>query len=570
MLRYLALAVDFDGTIARDGYVEPTTIDALRRVRQQGRYVILVTGRRLDDLRDHLPQVELFDRIVAEDGAVVYCPATREERLLAEPPPPELVAAMQARGVEPIDTGRVIIATWQPHEMSALAAIRELGLEHHVVFNKGAVMVLPPGVNKASGLSAALAELRLSSHNVVVVGDAENDQAMLSLAECAVAVANALPALKAHADYVTAGDHGAGVVEIIEQLLADDLASLAPRLRRHEVLLGRAPTGEVVTISPYGTNVLVAGPSGCGKSTLATGLLERFADHGYQFCLVDPEGDYEDFANAIVIGDAQRPPLTGEVLRLLGNPDQSVVVNLLGVPNADRPAHFAGLLTELEALRARVGRPHWIAADEAHYQLPAGWSPAVLSLPPVWNGAILVSVHPDHIARTALEQMDVVIAVGQEADQTLDAFARAVEVPAPDILALPEEGCETVVWRRPSAQAVGVRPVPPRAAHRRHQRKYARGEITPWNSFYFRGPQGHLNLRAQNLAIFVQIAEGIDDVTWLYHLHRGDYAQWFRDIIKDEELAHDAERVARNSYLSASESRAQIQSAIESRYTLPA
>ncbi|MFN8661933.1 MAG: HAD hydrolase family protein [Thermomicrobiales bacterium] len=127
-------------------------------------------------------------------------------------------------------------------------------------------------MNKASGLSAALVELRLSSHNVVAVGDAENDQAMLSLAECAVAVANALPALKAHADYVTEGDHGVGVVEIIEQLLADDLASLALRLRRHEVPLGRAPTGEVVTISPYGTNVLVAGPSGCGKSTLVTGF----------------------------------------------------------------------------------------------------------------------------------------------------------------------------------------------------------------------------------------------------------------------------------------------------------
>ncbi|MFN8661934.1 MAG: hypothetical protein U0075_08585 [Thermomicrobiales bacterium] len=82
----------------------------------------------------------------------------------------------------------------------------------------------------------------------------------------------------------------------------------------------------------------------------------------------------------------------------LGNPDQSVVVNLLGVPTADRPAHFAGLLTELEALRARVDGRTGLPADEAHYQLPAGWSPAALSLPPVWNGAILVSVHPDHIA----------------------------------------------------------------------------------------------------------------------------------------------------------------------------
>ena len=570
MLRYLALAVDFDGTIARDGCVDQATIDALGRVKQSGRHLILATGRQLEDLREHMHHLDLFNRIVAEDGAIVYRPATCEVRLLADPPPAELVEVMRAKGVAPIATGRVIIATWRPHEMSALAAIRELGLEHHVVFNKGAVMVLPPGVNKASGVAAALAELGLSSHNVVVAGDAENDQAMLGLAECAVAVANALPTLKAHADVVTGGDHGAGVVELVEQLLADDLASLAPRLRRHEIVLGRAGSGEVVTLPPFGANVLVAGPSGCGKSTLATGLLERFADRGYQFCLVDPEGDYEDFANAVVLGDPQRPPLVSEVLRLLNNPDQSVVVNLLGLPNADRPAYFAGLLTELEALRTRVGRPHWIAVDEAHYQLPMGWSPASTSLPSAMKGFVLITVHPNHIARPVLEQVDVVVAVGEEPEQTLDDFATAIEASSPNISSFPADGCESVVWRRPSSQAVGVQPVPPRAAHRRHQRKYARGEIAPWNSFYFRGPQGRLNLRAQNLAMFSQIAEGVDDETWLYHLRQGDYAHWFRDIIKDEDLARDAEQVASDPVLSASESRTRIRAAIESRYTLPA
>jgi hypothetical protein len=48
-------------------------------------------------------------------------------------------------------------------------------------------------------------------------------------------------------------------------------------------------------------------------------------------------------------------------------------------------------------------------------------------------------------------------------------------------------------------------------------------------SFYFRGPAGNLNLRAQNLVLFNQMAEGVDDETWLYHLRRGDHSRWFRE-----------------------------------------
>src|SRR5262249_12541301 len=195
----------------------------------------------------------------------------------------------------PVSVGRVIVATWHPHETAVLAAIRDLGLELEIIFNKGAVMVLPAGVNKATGLKSALDEMGLSSHNAVGVGDAENDHAFLSLCACGVAVVNALPMLKERADWVTAGDHGAGVAELIDRLVETDLADLEPRLTRHHVLVGTAAGGTEVKVTPYDTYLLLSGTSGSGKSTVATALMERFAEHKYQFCVIDPEGDYEGF-----------------------------------------------------------------------------------------------------------------------------------------------------------------------------------------------------------------------------------------------------------------------------------
>src|SRR5262249_37353054 len=159
---------------------------------------------------------------VAENGALIYRPAGREQKYLGEPPPPALVDAIRKKGVRPLSVGHGIIATVEPHHVPILEAIRELGLEWQGVFNKGSGMVLPPGVNKATGLSAVLEELNLSPHNVVGVGDAENDHAFLSLCEFAAAVANALPMLKERADFVTNGPRGAGVVELIDRVLDDD------------------------------------------------------------------------------------------------------------------------------------------------------------------------------------------------------------------------------------------------------------------------------------------------------------------------------------------------------------
>ncbi|HET9391330.1 MAG TPA: HAD family hydrolase [Steroidobacteraceae bacterium] len=224
-MRYTVLCCDYDGTLASDGRVLPPTLAAVERLVASGRRVVLVTGRELDELQSVCPHLGLFAYVVAENGALLYEPGSGRETLLGPRPPDRFIAALRAGGVDRISVGRVIVATWVPHETTVLETIREQGLELQVIFNKGAVMILPAGVNKASGLSAALNRMGVSPHNAVAVGDAENDHAMLALCGFGVAVANALPALKEAADLVTRGARGEGVVELIEALLADDLAS---------------------------------------------------------------------------------------------------------------------------------------------------------------------------------------------------------------------------------------------------------------------------------------------------------------------------------------------------------
>jgi hydroxymethylpyrimidine pyrophosphatase-like HAD family hydrolase len=214
-----ALAMDYDGTIAEDGRVREPTLAALRRGRRAGLRLILVTGRVLDDLLAILSDAPVFDRIVVENGALLYDPRSRASRLLAPPPPSSLIDALAARGV-PLSLGRSIVATEAVYADAVRATIRDLGIDWHLIFNKSSVMALPSGVTKATGLAAALAELHVSPEETVAVGDAENDQAFMRVCGRAVAVANALPAVKADANLVTRGAAGDGVRELIDGILA--------------------------------------------------------------------------------------------------------------------------------------------------------------------------------------------------------------------------------------------------------------------------------------------------------------------------------------------------------------
>lgn len=563
---FIALAADYDGTIAEDGTVHEATLVALKEVKASGRKLILVTGRDLRELLRVFPALDLFDLAVVENGALLYDPGTKVETPLSSPPDPEFVRQLQARRVEPLSVGRGIVATWRPNESVVLEVIRDLGLELQITFNKGAVMVLPAGINKASGLRHALERLKLSPHNVVGIGDAENDHAMLKLCGCSVAVDNAIPSIKETADLQVPA-RGAGVVALCRQLVDTDLRASGSRVPKASPVVGQRADGSSLHITTAET-ILVTGASGGGKSTTVTALLEQIRDLSYQFCVVDPEGDYGEFEGAVVLGDAKHPPGIEEIMGLLQKPGISVFANLLAIDPADRPGFLTKLLPELTKLRATTGRPHWIVLDEAHHCLPAAMGAPPFTLPKNLPATIAVTVHPESVARDFLELVSMVIGVGTGAGAVIGKFCETAGWQC-SIDSVPQlgKGQVQVVHADGRSEVVAARR--PSGKKQRHARKYAEGELGEDRSFYFRGPDNALKLRAQNLMLFLQLADGVDDATWLHHLRGGDYSRWFREAIKDDDLAVEAEQIEADGS-DAAGSRAAFREVVEKRYTAPA
>lgn len=184
---------------------------------------------------------------------------------------------------------------------------------------------------------------------------------------------------------------------------------------------------------------------------------------------------------------------------------------------------------------------------------------------------IFVTVHPDQLAVAALSAVGLVIAVGAASRETIEMFCRQLGRATPPLPDEPLSPEDALVWS-PSGAAGPVRIAAPRprGERRRHIRKYAEGQLGEDKSFYFRGPNGQLKLRAQNLGLFVQMAEGVDDATWLHHLRAGDYSRWLRDSIKDLELAAKAEKAEADVDADPAITRERIRDAIERRYTGPA
>jgi hypothetical protein len=272
----------------------------------------------------------------------------------------------------------------------------------------------------------------------------------------------------------------------------------------------------------------------------------------------------------IVFGNSQRGPTVAEVITALETPKTQVIVNLVGLPLEDRPAFFAELLPQLQQRRQHTGRPHRIVVDEAHHLVSKTWGQTSESLRDV-RSMLFVTVHPDQLAPQVLHSVDLAIALGHEPLSTLQSLG---EHCSPRVNAAQVEDLkpgEALFWRRsengpPDTLIMAL----PRAERQRHRRKYAEGELPPERSFYFRGPDGKLNLRAQNLIMFRQLADGVDDETWLHHLRQGDYSQWMKTAIKDPSLAEIVHMVEDMRELSAHESRQRVATAIEERYTLPA
>jgi len=406
-MRYAALAVDFDGTIAHDGTVPTEVLEALEHVKASGRRVILVTGRELDELLSIFPPIGLFDLVVAENGALLYRPASGEVERIAPDPSAALAEALRARGV-PVSVGRSIIATVVPHEQAVLEAIRDLGLEQNVIFNKGAVMILPSGVSKASGLARALLELGLSPRNVVAMGDGENDHAMLDYVEYGAAVANAIPTLRERSHRVTKATHGAGVMEVIFDLVATDLAGATRRPLR-SVALGTDAKGHEVSVAGCGTSILVTGAAATARAGAAIPVIERIHALGYQCCVLDTSGAYVHLKDAIVLGTSKAAPEPAAVLAALEKPDVSVVSCLSALAPRGREGFLEALAEGLGALRQSHCRPHWLVLDDARDLLPAAQPlpEALRSL-----GVLLVTEDPGDLGNT-VESVDAHVDAGR-------------------------------------------------------------------------------------------------------------------------------------------------------------
>lgn len=569
-------ATDYDGTIADHNHVSETTAGALQRVRGTGRKLLLVTGRMLADLQRVCPDVDrMFDAIVAENGAVAYFPERREVRLIGDAPEPALIEALRRRQVR-FDVGNAIVATDAPFAEAAIAAIREAGVERTLIFNKDALMLLPAGVNKGTGLTAVLAALELSPHNMVGIGDAENDHAFLAMSECAVAVADAVPALRERADYVTRAPSARGVVEFIEEHLLRDLVDIVPRLTRHHFNVGEQADGTPVRVSPHGTRLLVVGPSATGKSTLTGVLAERVLDSGRSLVLLDPEGDYRTLAElerVVVFGGKgeQALPAPEELDQLLRQPSTSLVLDLSAMTMAEKVGYATKALGVVTTVRSTTGLPHWVIIDEAHHVIPAEGSSAADLLQAGAESLALITLAARDLT-PAVRRLPTIVASTEEAafQEGVHSVlgARGVPPSSPPVDGRPlERGEAAIAWLEPQPRFARFRVGKRRVQHRRHVRKYTDGELPPDRSFFFRGPTGSLNLRAANLVRFVELADGVDEATWLHHLQQGDYSTWVRDMIKDPELAAEVASVERSG-LPPVESRRQVVERVRQRYAV--
>jgi hydroxymethylpyrimidine pyrophosphatase-like HAD family hydrolase len=417
-VRYVVLAAGFDGTLARDGYCDPRSIAALHSLTASGRKLILTTSRQLRDVLDVFPEARLFDYLVAENGAVIHCPAARESAILARAPSETLIHELRRLGVEPLTVGSVVVTTTSVHRQLLEDAIARLQLDCYVIDNGDAVAVLPVGISKATGVAHVLDELGLSQHNLVAIGDAENDLALLEFAEHSAAVANASPAVKKRADRVTRASFAAGVEEIADEILRSDLESATTR---RDILLGTR-AGHRVTLSPGQCCVLVTGPPGSGKSGVYRGLLNQYVTQRYQSCIVGvyPTGaPIEDDAVAS-FGTALTAPRSGEVLAMLERPMCSVVVNLAAMKASECAKFMAALMDRIAALNARTGRPHLLVFDN----VDSVFSASVVGVLSRLKGAsrLIVTCDPDHLPPGVTSSIDIVIALGETAARTVAAL----------------------------------------------------------------------------------------------------------------------------------------------------
>lgn len=538
------MAFDFDGTLAEDGQVPPELEAALERCRAGSHALFLVTGRRFETVS--LGRLgELFTGIVWENGAVLAHCASGEIYLPFGQLNPRLLKALEEAEV-PFERGLAIAATWSPHDK---VVWRVLGTHPYgggaaVEYNKGAVMIVPPGAAKGAGLERLLNICGFSARNLAAFGDAENDLSMLTLAEVGVAVADAVPAVRDMADVIAVARGPAGVLEVLQRYpLAGQFYDL-PLQRERPIMIGQDDTGREVTIPASrlaGRNLGVFGDSGTGKSWMAGLLAEGMHHQEYQVLLVDPEGNFRGLRVLprflALGGDRSSMPTPSTVVSLLDAAGVSVVLDLSRYPLPLRSGYIADLIRVLHPLRERKYRPHWIVLEEAQqFLLPGGGEVTDAIIPLLEDGGwAFVSYRPDrldprvlravhHCLLTRLTEPEAVRTVKTSCQACVNSGAKIEEIPAGSALLC-------------GGPVVRLRPAIRRVPHFRHLYKYLDTPLPPGKRFWFRNAQGGIGREAASLYEFLQLIPILPIESLEYHDRRQDFALWVEGALGDAGLA---------------------------------
>ena len=538
---FRALAVDYDGTIAERDVAHPEALRALAELRATGVKVVLVTGRILSELRKVFPAVDdTFDLIVGENGAVVS--RARVDRTIVEPVPEQLAAALDAAGVS-FQRGLALLACQAADEAVVLSEVRRLGLECELLRNRSALMVLPAGVSKGSGLFEGLGELGISHHNTIAIGDAENDHSLLEVAEVGVTVANAVDALKARADLVLDEADGRGVASFVRGPVLTGVQRVHPR--RWRIVLGTDSDGLAVSVPASQTNLLVVGTTQRGKSYVAGLIAERLVRLGYSVLVFDPEGDHTSLGRlrgVLVVGRNASLPSAEDLVRLLSHRFASVVVDLSGAAGEERAEYLRVVLTAVEEERARTGLPHWVIIDEAHGPLGReGTAGAILQ--PAIMGYCLVTHRPADLCIEALLGVDVLIALpgSQDAEGMVSLVAAAAAVPhaaARSFVRRAGPGHAVVIDRNQPRTCTVLTVAQRETSHLRHWHKYSQGRL-PWERrFYFRTDRNTATGRtAGNIEELEHELLTCADAAVSHHSAHKDLSRWIAEVLGDPPLA---------------------------------
>ena len=526
---FLVVAVDYDGTIAEHDRPDAAALDAIDELRANGRRVLLCTGRRLENLQTVFPDVDRhFDAVVAENGGVLAIDAVIVH--VAESLPPELGTALSRAGI-PYRTGHVLLATEAVHDEVVLREIERLGLEAQLVYNRGALMVLPAGVSKGAGLLHALARLELSRHSAIGIGDAENDHSLLQACEIGVAVGNAVPGLRTHADLCLTEPDGAGVAAFLRGPVLHGELDIHPD--RWQVELGRTAGGEPACLPGSRINVLIAGASCSGKSHLAGLLIERLVALEYNVCVLDAEGDHvalDSLPGVIRVGGTEPLPSPTRLAALLQNRLSSVVADLSLLDAAGKREYCREALAALCDLRQDRGLPHWVVIEEADQLLGDDLLPGAAD--DVRHvGCCLITHRPTLLHEHTLSNLHAIIALpGAEryahipfSDPGTDAPREQPFVLKPGQALLARD---QAILRFETA----TRALP----HVRHHHKYMYAQVPPQRRFFF-GPHDG-GSAAGNIAEFRAGVATVAGETLRAHITAGDFSRWTRDVLADDEL----------------------------------